>query len=397
MYSEGKKRLYIFTISYPYDFSQERNFIDPEMEGWIKNYQQVILVPAFKKGILDSQLSSEVQVDLTLSELYQNENRLKSLLKFSFWRVLLLVFFQIVKSQFRWKFNLYLNAIFFVVRMIQAKSYLSSLRGSVKSDVYSFWNTYVTAAIADFSDWSGSRWTRVHGDDFYPERQGGIIPLERKTYQRLDKVVFVSKLAEAYWRNRHPHVSTVTEVSYIGVREPENWQVVPTLPSRNPIKLFSCSGLNPIKRMDLCSELILEWNRRHWKSPIEWHHLGATTFEIDQFIGKTSGAIGHGWMSQTSVLNWILDNNPWFLISVSSSEGFPVSMQESLISGVPILAAANGGMVEAVEMSNGYLLPETPTYMDFEKAMLHVLSLSNEEILEARQIALNVGNAHFLR
>jgi glycosyltransferase involved in cell wall biosynthesis len=102
-------------------------------------------------------------------------------------------------------------------------------------------------------------------------------------------------------------------------------------------------------------------------------------------------------MSQTSVLNWILDNNPWFLISVSSSEGFPVSMQESLISGVPILAAANGGMVEAVEMSNGYLLPETPTYMDFEKAMLHVLSLSNEEILEARQIALNVGNAHFLR
>ena len=397
MYSKVKDKLYIFTISYPYDFSQERNFIDPEMEGWIKNYHQVILVPAFKKGTLDSKLRSEVQVDLALSELFQNQNRLKWLFKLAFWRVLCLVFFQILRSECRWKFSLYLNAIFFVFRMVQSRDYLSGLQVEGRTDIYTFWNTYVTAAVADFSHWKGQRWTRVHGDDFYPDRQGGIIPLESRTYIGLDKVVFVSKLAEAYWRNRHPTISTATEVSYIGVRKPENWQVKPSEPSRNPIILFSCSGLNPIKRIDLCSALIFEWNRNHLESPIVWHHLGATTLELDEFIGKPSGAIGHGWMSQESVLYWILENNPWFLISVSSSEGFPVSMQESLISGVPLLAAANGGMVEAVEMSGGYLLPETPTYNDFEKVMLHALSLSKEEILSARQIALNVGNAHFLR
>jgi glycosyltransferase involved in cell wall biosynthesis len=72
-------------------------------------------------------------------------------------------------------------------------------------------------------------------------------------------------------------------------------------------------------------------------------------------------------------------------------------MQESMLCGVPILAAANGGMVEAVAMCKGWSLPSTPDYSDFERLILRLLELKDDEILEHRQFTLNVANAQFLR
>jgi glycosyltransferase involved in cell wall biosynthesis len=392
-----RKRLLLFTVSYPYDYAKEANFILPELPYLQSQYEEVILVPSIIKGVADpTEVHGHCQVNKELAYAFDRTSRAVWLFRWSFWKWYFQLCFQIL-SRAPLNISLYVNAVFFVIRMLVAKEFFKSIRDSQEVDGYTFWNTFVTAALAKEESWKGKRWTRVHGDDFYPERQGGLIFFEKQTYRNLDSVVFVSHLAQDYWRNRHPKLNTPTEVRYLGVKVPAQWKVSISLPTRIPLKVFSCSGLNPIKRIPLCHQLIRQWNKTHPAFPIAWHHLGANTEELNQWIGEESDAIGHGWMSQSAVLDWIRKENPFCLVSVSESEGFPVSMQESMLCGVPILAAANGGMVEAVAMCKGWSLPSNPDYSDFEMLILRLLELKDEEILEHRQFTLNVANAQFLR
>lgn len=392
-----KKRLLLFTVSYPYDFAKEANFILPELKYWQSQYDEVVLVPSLVKGVADpSETHGGCEVDDSLARAFIASSRIFWFFRWVFWKYYIQLFFQILKNA-PLKISLYINGVFFVIRMVIAKEFLKTVGDSQQVDGFTFWNTFVTAALASEKSWKGKRWTRVHGDDFYPERQGGMIFFERQTYRKLDKVVFVSHLAQDYWRSRHPMLKTPTEVRYLGVNVPEQWKVSILLPSRRPFKIFSCSGLNPIKRIPLCHQLIAKWNELHPEYTIEWHHLGATTEELANWIGEESSVIGHGWMSQSAVLDWIRKENPFCLVSVSESEGFPVSMQEAMLCGVPILAAANGGMVEAVAMCKGWGLPAAPVYSDFEKHISQWIKLTDEEILAHRQFTLNVANAQFLR
>ena len=391
------KKLYLFTVSYPYDFAKEANFILPEIQRWKDQYDEVIFVPSIIKGEFDSSaIHDQCRVDESLAKAFAEGNRWKWMFHWNFWRLFGQVVFQ-VWSVSPFKMSLYVNGVFFVIRMLISQRFIKQRELKAGVDAYTFWNTFITAALADLKGYQGKRWTRVHGDDFYPERQGGLIYFERKTYQNLDKIVFVSHLAKDYWAMRHPNLSTSTEVSYLGVKVPSDWKVAPVMPSRSPLKIFSCSGLNKVKRIALCNELVSHWNYAHPNQTIEWHHLGATAEEISDWIGSKTCAIGHGWMSQTQVLDWILKENPMCLISVSESEGFPVSMQEAMLCGVPIMAAANGGMVEAVNICKGWMLSTLPTMEEFDERISAIMALSDEEILKHRQFVLDIANAHFLR
>jgi glycosyltransferase involved in cell wall biosynthesis len=389
------RELYIFTISFPFDSSQETNFLLPELKLLSKEYSRIVFVPAQIKGAIGFELASNMSIDTQLAGLLEKKNRIYAFLTWRFWLFFFRICVQISRTKYRSKLSLYFNAVFFSVRMLMSERYMKGIGDT--ADLFTFWNTYVTASMAYRKGHKGKRWTRVHGDDFYPERQGGVIPFESHTYQNMDKIVFVSKLAEAEWKSRHINLNTKTEVSYIGVSVPIDLEVIPRLPSRKPIILYSCSGLNHVKRIELCNSLVMEWNAFHAENPIEWHHLGASTKEIDKFIGSKSCAIGHEWMSQKEVLEWLSVNQPMAILSVSSSEGFPVSMQEALIMGVPIIASSNGGMIEAVEMSNGFMLPSNPDYKSFEDIILSILSFSDEELLQKRLKALTVGKVYFLR
>ncbi|MEY2938079.1 MAG: hypothetical protein RL062_668, partial [Bacteroidota bacterium] len=91
-------------------------------------------------------------------------------------------------------------------------------------------------------------------------------------------------------------------------------------------------------------------------------------------------------------------NRPLAFLSVSKSEGgFPVSMQEALLCGVPIIGAANGGVKEALAISNGYELPGSPDFDDFKKVIEQLIALTDNELLMIRQNAMEVGKTHFLR
>ncbi len=390
------RKLYLFTISFPYDSAQEVNFILPELSRLSDSYQQIIFVPAQMKGVMTFELGPQMSVDNRLASAFEHRNRLINFVSFQFLLNWILICFQILFSKASGKLKLCYNALFFALRMNLSHRYLSGLSRNV--DLYTFWNTYVTAAMVNLSSFKGRRWTRVHGDDLYPERQGGVIPFEAKTYRKLDEIVFASSVSKAFFMNRHPNIQTKLSIQYIGVVIPKDWSSKVSIPKLNPMHLVTCSGLNPIKQLHLVNEWIGRWNIENPNREIIWHHLGASTVEIEKHIQSTCIAKGHAWMNQHAVLHWLQDNQPFAFLSLSKSEGgFPVSMQEALICGIPIIGAANGGVVEALKISGGFKLPETPTYEDFRYIIQHLYTLTDSEILQIRQKAMEVGKTHFLR
>ena len=392
----ANKKLYLFTISFPYASAQESNFVLPDLAKLTNQYEEIVIVPAQTTGEMLVDLGPKISVDTRMAQAFLQRGRLKNFVscRFVFWWVQ--ICFQVLMSGKPSKLSLCFNAIFFSLRMSIARRYLKEI--SENADLFTFWNTYVTAAMAKMHTFKGRRWTRVHGDDLYPERQGGVIPFEKQTFQKLDEIVFASSMAKEFFINRHPRIRTNLSIAHIGVILPKDWQFKIAMPRRNPIVLVTCSGLIAVKRLHLINSWVKKWNDDYQSHAIEWHHLGASTDDIESHLGVHCEGRGHGWMSQEQVMKWYQLNQPFAFLSVSQSEGgFPVSMQEALLCGIPIIGSANDGVVEALEISNGFDLPASPEFEDFKNVIEHVISLSDNDLLLIRQNAMDVGKTHFLR
>jgi hypothetical protein len=390
------RRLYLFTISFPYDSGQEANFIIPELPKLRQRYDEIIFVPAQLKGSLTFQLEQGMTIDIRLGLAFARRNRIVNFFSIRFLITWIQICFQIFFSAASGKLKLCYNALFFALRMNLSHRYLRELSGNF--DLYTFWNTYVTAAMVQLPNFKGRCWTRVHGDDFYPERQGGVIPFEVRTYRKLDEIVFASVVSRDFFVSRHPAIQTKLSIAYIGVVVPSNWHFKVLLPKRNPMMFVTCSGLNPIKQLSLVNIWVKMWNTENLDAQIMWHHLGASTSELEKHIQTSCIGRGHSWMSQLDVLFWLQQNQPFAMLSLSKSEGgFPVSMQEALICGIPIIGAANGGVKEALQVSGGFYLPSEPEYADFARVIEKLNALTDNEILLIRQKAMEVGKTHFLR
>lgn len=383
-------------MSFPYDVAQEVNFIAPEMEGWKRKYEHIVFVPSQVEGSLCYDLDDQMSIDITLAEGFKNRYSWINFFSLKWLFYWISICFQIANTREKFHLKLYSSAFFFALRMQISGQYLRQLKGEI--DLYTFWNTYVTASIAQLKGFKGRRWTRVHGDDLYPERQGGVIPFEDYTYSNLDQVVFACQAARSFFKQRHSNIQTQTVIEYIGVMSSNIVLKDVAMPQRHPIVLVTCSGLHPVKQLSKVNTWIIQWNKSPVSVQLEWHHLGATTSELSDHIQETAVAIGHGWMSQAEIIHWYQTMKPFALLSLSRSEGgFPVSMQEALICGVPIIGSSNGGVIEALEVSEGFALTSSPKYEEFKETMDRIILLTDSEILRLRQKALDVGRTLFLR
>ncbi len=235
---------------------------------------------------------------------------------------------------------------------------------------YSFW-WYDSVFLAWLRRKEGVKRTvtRTHGGDLYEER--GSLKAETlfRNYQLsgLDAVYSVSEAGARYLKGRYPAHRERIHTGYLGTTDKG---MAPIPDSIAPLVIVSCAKVRNIKRVHLIGEALEHVEGVH----IRWVHFGGTTnAEGDPSVNLFLQTVKRlrqranmevqlmGQMTNDDILDWYLLHPAHCFISMSSTEGVPVSMMEAISFGIPILSTDVGGCNEIVSERTGILIPpDTP-------------------------------------
>ncbi len=373
--TKTKYKLLLVTNGYP--FMGERCFIETEFVELVKKYDVTII--AIKQGPLSEEDKEEYQTNIRrISKLAGKDmsglriyplNMKWSLVRFCVY--LFKYFFdkRIIKERtiIKRKFN---NDVRFIWESM--KYYSKSCRfnnlinhtGLNLNDfdvLYTYWHLYSTLSFClikgVLSD--ANIITREHGYDLYDERVGITKrqPFRETMDEKLNGIVFACEHGRDYYIKRNGITDGIDKyvVGYLGTR----------IPNRNNydgnsdvFRVVSCSNVIPLKRIELIIEALALLSERNLKKRIEWIHFGGGELEalIRDYAQKKLGScdrITYSFRGKTDndlIHEYYSDKRVDCFITTSSTEGgTPISIQEAMSYGIPIIATNVGGIKEALE------------------------------------------------
>lgn len=223
---------------------------------------------------------------------------------------------------------------------------------------------------------------RIHGYDLYNERTlGGRQPFKPAADEGIDRVVFCCDYGKQYYlRSFGAGDSSEYAVIPLGSRTPEGmcWQE-----KGKALSLLSCSGAVPVKRL----ERVIEGLAALPGVRVDWTHVGGGPLletlraQAQEMLGGKDHISWHftGHVDHEQV-HRIFSERSWdCFINVSASEGSPISIQEALSYGIPVVATAVGGSPELLENTGNRLLTENPDGPEIANALCAMDALTDEQ------------------
>ena len=349
-YQNTTKIIVCFTASFPYG-TRETYFAN-ELEYLANVFEKVILIPGYNP------------YEKTHRSLPDNVEVYNVVLKQGWDRVFdFFINFKIKKQHIKefLNFKVYKDKIRFKKWVISVISYgkgynaFKSYNFNEKEVIlYSYWtgkNYFIEKDLRKFK-----KVVRMHGGDFYVERNSGYLPLIKEIYNTADLLLPISqdiydKLLERYHVN-----SQKIHLSYLGVSNKAKWC---TIKPDNKLYVISCSNVYPLKRIHLIYEILTHIDEN---IHIEWTHIGS-----GELLGQLKEYIDHNAKKNITVnfvgqksqkeLKEIYENKYFdFFINTSEYEGLPVSIMEAFSFSVPAVATNVGGTSEIVNTENGLLI-----------------------------------------
>jgi glycosyltransferase involved in cell wall biosynthesis len=340
------------------------SFERTDIENATKNFDKVVLIT-----LSDVKLSHTPE-NLLIHQLSYKKYNSGSMIKsaVTYFPLFIQEFFGSLKylanfNIFRYNLSSFLRAGF-IAREIS--EIVKSYRGiSQKKIYYSFWFGSMATALAILkrqgSDKKGVYISRAHGTDLYEERVPPIQRIAFRSFQLkyMDKVFSVSKKGTDYLKKKYPEFAGKVFTSYLGVLAPGMAQ----FNVNGKFTIVSCAKVRNIKRVHLIPEILL-----YLGFPLKWIHIGGISkgdhtlplFEknLERLKQSNPDIEVHmaGELSNEDVLKIYGDNSINLFLSVSETEGLPVSMMEAISCGIPILATDVGGCDEIVTEQTGILI-----------------------------------------
>lgn len=240
---------------------------------------------------------------------------------------------------------------------------------------YDYWfeNSTVALALLRRAGVVRTAVARAHGFDVYDERwDGHPVPFREFKASGLDAVFSVSEAGARYLSHKCPALRPILRVSRLGVRR----QAIAVSESVTAPLVVSCASLIPTKRVDLVPQVLAGIGR-----PVRWVHFGdgpergRVEVAAAQLPSLVSWSLA-GHLDNSAVLDFYRTHHVDALLSLSTSEGLPVSMMEALSFGVPIVAIGVNGVPEIVTPQTGVLLPEAATTAEMSAGLIRVLDRS---------------------
>lgn len=198
---------------------------------------------------------------------------------------------------------------------------------------------------------------RMHGADFYLDRNRGYLPVRQAIYDSADVILPISndivhKLSKYY---KFIDMNKV-KLSYLGTT---NKSLIRPYYVGNVLKVLSCSHVYPLKRVNLILEAL---NKVNSSIMIEWHHVGGgdSLQELQDAVNNNSSenikVKLFGKMSQSEITKLYEENYYHWFVNVSTHEGLPVTLMECFSFGIPAIGTNVGAVNEIINEYNGHLL-----------------------------------------
>ena len=248
--------------------------------------------------------------------------------------------------------------------------------------LYFFWGLGYAESLPFLSAKMQARsLVRFHGHDLYRDRHGGYIPYQRAIVKSAAVLAPVSEDGARYLGVAYPEEKEKILCRRLGcvskgkARQSDD----------GVFRIVSCGLAGPVKRLHL-----IPHGLRMVRRPIEWTHIGdgvemPRIREALTQLGPNVKVKLLGYVPAAEVSR-IYDGAAFDLfLSVSASEGIPVSMMEALAAGIPILATSVGGVREIVDLMVGNLLPHDFSSELFAERIEHFASLDDASIAQLRK------------
>lgn len=247
-------------------------------------------------------------------------------------------------------------------------------RGLQRAVFYDYWfeNSTLALSICRLEGALHVAVARAHGFDLYDEGFGGTpVPFRQAKARGLDAVFPVSEHGRSYLTAHVPALAEKLAVHRLGVVDPG--RIRPEPDGGCPL-VVSCAALVPEKRIHLIPAVLATVG-----SAVRWIHIGdgperarvlaAARTHLDAESWRLAGEVTHA-----EVLQFYEQNPVGALLSVSSSEGAPVSMMEAQSYGVPVVACDVGAVGEIVRANTGCLLPSDANPEEIARALSETLT-----------------------
>lgn len=262
---------------------------------------------------------------------------------------------------------------------------------------YSFWYTYFCYSAVRVCRGRGCKQvklvTRTHGIDLYHERiPGNRQPFKHQMEKRLDAIFFACDYAQTYYRTyilknmeeSRLHVCRLgtEKVDIPGHYErPGSWQMV------------SCSNMIPLKRLTLIVDaLALLEEEVHWTHIGDGELMQVMKAYAKERLGEKSNIryTFAGYVENSEVIQYYREHFVDCFITTSATEGgCPVSAQEAMKFGIPMIGTAVGGVTEMIR-GNGILLSAGPTAKEVAAAIRKMMHCGREETEAMRNAAIQL-------
>lgn len=392
--------LILITALYPYGDISE-TYLEPELGILTDYFDNIYIFPCSSEP---SKRKLPKNIILKENLLFEFSKKRSALILFRYFHKLIYIYFWTLFKDFRisylTKFSLFKSLL------IREFYYYSRLKDFIEMEhldknntiLYSYWMVGGCCAISLLKkDFGIKSIARAHGWDIYNERwkdRGGVVPFRLFNIHHLDRVCPASIAGTKYIISSiktkyHQKIKTY----HLGVLTPDKY---PIKKNKLPI-IISCSAVDEIKRVHLIPLILKEI-----KSDIKWIHIGDGPLMEklkDNCRGLPDNIIYEikGNLKNTEVRDFYDNNFVDLFISLTTSEGgAPVSMQEAISYGIPIIACNVGGVPEIVNDTTGLLINIDFDYINTAKDIKEYLNknINRQKIREFYAKNFNAQTNH---
>ena len=198
--------------------------------------------------------------------------------------------------------------------------------------------------------------------DVFDEAQENTgIPFRVFQFKWVDKMFTISKFNKDYFKSKidKKFIDKIS-ISYLGVQNGKYENEVQNHKRKRIV--VSCAHMHNHKNIHLIPEVL-----KNIKTPVKWIHFGkgVNYDKVKELIKDLPSHIEvdlKGVVANKLINQMYRENTIDLFLSLSTSEGIPVSMMEAIANGIPILAYSIDGVPEIVQDGiTGFLMNDIST------------------------------------